>query len=437
MRTRSVFLILLLGVIPSLLRAQDAPPERWRERLRQAVARATSESPDLRAMEARISAARHRVEQADALPDPELELALKDVPPSDLSLTRDDFTMQMVAARQRFPGPGKRAGARKVTEAALASVTFEHARHLLAVEADVVDSYFRLAVLDRQIEIAERTRRRFEDAAESARERYRVGKGPQADALRASLEKTSVDERLSSLKAERRGETARFNILQFLPGQTPQPMVQPGEIAAADVAALAPVAELLKRAEEESPSITAAQAEIRRAEAEVDLARLERRIDWTVMTYYSHRRKFEDLIGASVSFSLPFTHPVRLARKEAEKRAELGGARADLDMAKNALRLGVEMAHAELQKNLEQARLYRDSILPQAEINYRAAREAYAVGQVDFLTLIRAATDWDMYETAFVERSAGIARALAALQKASGLPLIETVVHFEGKRHEK
>jgi outer membrane protein TolC len=91
---------------------------------------------------------------------------------------------------------------------------------------------------------------------------------------------------------------------------------------------------------------------------------------------------------------------------------------------RNSLRRDINQAFAELERNRDQARLYRDSILPQAEINYRAASEAYAVGAIDFLTYVRSATDLDMYESESAERQAGVGRALAMLQKVSGIPLI-------------
>jgi outer membrane protein TolC len=105
--------------------------------------------------------------------------------------------------------------------------------------------------------------------------------------------------------------------------------------------------------------------------------------------------------------------------------AELSSARADLESVRNQLRRDVEEAAAELDRNVEQEKLYRTSILPQAETNFRAAEEAYAVGQIDFLTFERAALDLDSYESEIAARTSGIGRGIAALQKASGLPLIE------------
>jgi outer membrane protein TolC len=377
-------------------------------------------------MEARIEASRHRVIQSDALPDPELELGLKDVPVSNPSLSRDDFTMEMIAARQRFPGSGKLGAQERVAEAELEGMRAEHVRHVIETAADVADSFLRLGELDRRIAIARETRSRLSDAVTASRERYQVGKGVQADVLRANLEKTALDDRIGLLAAARRSESARFNALQNLPAEAP---VEPVELAADVEAELTkrPVGvsgELTREAESKSPAVVSASARIRRSEEELAQAKLERRPDWMLSGYYGHRVNFEDLFGVSVSFSLPWVHPRRLDERQAERQAELESERAELAAIRNSLSRDISQAFAELERNRDQARLYLESILPQAEINYRAASEAYAVGAIDFLTYVRSATDLDMYESESAERQAGVGRALAMLQKVSGIPLI-------------
>lgn len=420
--------ILVLAIV--LAAANAAPPavqsDDWVARLRAAIARAAAQNPEVASMEARIEASRQRVLQSTALPDPEIEVGIKDIPPSSLSFSRDDFTMEMVALRQRLPGFGKLPTGKRAVQAEFEGMEAEHARHVVEIGADVADSFFHLAELDRKIGILEETRRRLSDASVSARERYSVGKGAQADVLRADLEKTALDDRLASLRAARRSEAARWNALQNLP-------------AASDVAPVAfspdfeswiatgpiPSAEdLLRQAGRESPAVGAALADVRRAEERLELARLERRPDWMLMTYYGRRQKFEDLAGFTVSINLPWAHPRRLEQRRAEGQAELEAAKANLSVVRNALRRDIEQAWSELARNRDQSRLYRESILPQAEINYRGAREAYTVGGIDFLTYVRAATDLNMYEAEAVERETGVGRAVAALQKAAGLPLI-------------
>jgi len=398
-----------------------SPSEGWRARLRAAIETAVAQNPDLASMEARIAAARHRALQADALPDPEIEVGIKDVPVASPSLSRSDFTMEMVTARQTFPGLGKRETRRASAEAAAENVAALHARDSVAIAADVADAFFSLAEIDRRLNILERSRERLKGAAASATERYKVGKGAQADVLRANLETTALEDRLLSLEADRRATAARFNALQNLAADTPVPPIGPVDPAPLGRG----TAEVARQAEESSPAVAAARANLRHAEEELNLARLERRPDWMATGYYARREKFEDLTGASVSFNLPFTHPRRLDERRAEMEAEVSSARADLESVRNQLRHNVEDAAAQFERNVEQEKLYRTSILPQAETNFRAAQEAYAVGQIDFLTFERAALDLDAYETEIASRTSGIGRSVAALQKASGLPLIE------------
>jgi outer membrane protein TolC len=414
--------LIFLAVAGSVAAQEPAPQPgtEWQARLAEAIRRATAQNPRVREAEARIEAARRRVPQTTELPDPEVEIGLKDVPVRDLSLSRDDFTMEMVTGRQRLPGRGKRSAQRAVAEAGVEGAAALRAQALVEIAADTADAFFQLAETDRSLAILAETRQRLEDATAFATELYKVGKAGQSDVLQANLEKTSLDEQLSTLRAERRAQAARFNTLLGLPAGTAVPPVGPVEPESEMPAA----ADLVRRAAERSPAVAEAAAEVRRAERELDLARLEERPDWTLMGYYGRRQQFDDLIGVSASINLPWLHRRRLEERRAEKEAELAAARAGVETATNQLQGEIEIAYADLQKNLEQARLYRDSILPQAEINDRAAREAYIVGKIDFLTLLRAATSLDLYQREAAARATGIGRALAALQKASGLPLI-------------
>ncbi len=427
---RSIFSAILV-----LLTAAPTPPPEtgWRGALTAAVRRATAQNPRVREAEARVEAARHGVAHSSVLPDPEIELGLKDVPVAQPSLSRSDFTMEMITGRQRLPGRGKRSAERAAAQAGLEGAAAMQEHEVVEVAAEVADAFFQLAAVDRGLAILEESRERLAEAAASATERYKVGKAGQSDVLQASLEKTSLEEQLSSLRAERRAQAARFNTFQGLPAGEPVPAIGP---VTPDFAVPA-AAELLRQAAERSPVVAAAAAEVHRAQQELELARLESRPDWMLMGYYGRRERFEDLVGVSASISLPWAHRGRLEERRAEKEAQLAAARARVETARNQIQGDVETAYADLQKNLEQSRLYRDSILPQAEINYRAAREAYVVGKIDFLTLVRAATNLDRYRQEAAMRASGIGRALAALQKASGLPLIPGAPEEGGSHVEK
>src|ERR1039457_7210286 len=122
-------LLLLAGVQFVFLAAPPPQTGGSSSRLASAIQRAIAANPDLSAMEARIEASRQRALQADAFPDPELEVGLKDVPISSPSLSRDDFTMETVTARQSLPGLGKLASRRASAEASTANAVAMHSVH--------------------------------------------------------------------------------------------------------------------------------------------------------------------------------------------------------------------------------------------------------------------------------------------------------------------
>src|SRR5215813_13082971 len=118
---------LAAGMAAGTVRAEG--PE-WERRLEEAVSRAVAGNPSIAEMEYRIEAARHRTGQARALPDPEIEVGVQDVPPSDFSFTRDDFTMTKVTARQTFPAAGKRPAREREAGAAADVAAAEHLVHV-------------------------------------------------------------------------------------------------------------------------------------------------------------------------------------------------------------------------------------------------------------------------------------------------------------------
>src|SRR4029077_17035738 len=170
---RSILTTLLIGLAAAGAEAQSPPgpaptppsATAWREVLEAAVRRAPAHTPRAREAEARAEAARYRVAQASAPPDPEVELGLKDAPVSHPSLTRDDFTMEMVIARQRLPGRGKREAEDAAAEADVEGAPGMREREAVEIAADPADAFFQLAAIDRGLALLADARRRLEGAA--------------------------------------------------------------------------------------------------------------------------------------------------------------------------------------------------------------------------------------------------------------------------------
>jgi outer membrane protein, heavy metal efflux system len=394
-------------------------------RLRAAVERALAGNPEISEMELRIEAAKQKVPQSLALPDARLVAGAINVPVPDVSFGREDMTMKMVSLEQMVPASGKRRAAAGVATAEVEMAEAMHAAHVNRLVADVADAYYEVAELDARLAIARRSLDRLGRVSESVRSRYRVGQGTLPDALLAGVEETKLRDRIRALEADRASAAARLNTLQ---GVHPEEDVPPIVLSASPAEATVPDRAALAAALGRSPDVLQAEADIRRAERELEGARLERRPDLTFMASYGERQRRDDMIGATVAINLPFLQRRRISARVAEKDAELGAARKRLESVRLRLSREIEEAAIAIRREADRAALYRSTILTQDRTAAEAAEQAYAVGRIDFQTYVRAVLAVDEDEAEAVMRETALPRARARLLAAGGIPL-EGVSH--------
>lgn len=416
--------IVLSVALPFALSAEAMDP-----RLRTAIERALARNPELEEMELRIEAARSRVPQARALPDPTLTVGAVNVPVPSFSLGGDDMTMKMASLEQMVPAPGKRRADSAVADAEVEIAQAMHAEHVNRLVSEVVDSFFEIGELDARLGIARRSLDRATTLSEAARGRYRVGLAPLADPLLAAVEESKFRDRIRFLEGDRAVAAARFNTLQNLPATEE---VAPVALPASDRSGLEVSA--VRAAIERSPAILQAQAEVRRAERDLDRARLDRRPDLKFMTSYGERQRRDDMVGATVGIDLPFVQTKRVSARIAEKEAEVGAAKKKLETVRLGVVREVEEAVIALARDTDRAALYRDTILTQGRTAAEAAEQAYAVGKIDFPNYVRAVLAVDEDEAEAVMREAAMPRARARLQAATGFLFFEYRLHEEGLR---
>jgi outer membrane protein, heavy metal efflux system len=395
-------------------------------RLRSAIEQALARNPEIQEMELRIEAARNRIPQASALPNPTVSVGAVNVPVPSFSFGRDDMTMKMASVEQMVPAPGKRRAAEAVATAEVEIARAMHTEHVNRLVSEVVDSYFEISELDARLAIARRSLNRATGVSASARGRYRVGLAAIPDPLLAAVEETKFRDRIRTLEADRALAVARFNTLQNLPANAEVPPV-----ALASVDRSIPEAAAVRAGIEKSPAILQAQAEVRRAERELDRARLERRPDLKFMTSYGERQRRDDMVGATVGIDLPFFQPKRVSARVAEKQAELDAAKKKVESVRLGLSREVEGALIAIARDAERAALYRDTILTQDRTAAEAAEQAYAVGKIDFQTYVRAVLAVDEDESEAIMREVALSRTRARLQAATGFPFFEYSPHEE------
>ena len=411
----------IASLMPLFPASAAEPPD---PRLRAAIERALAQNPELQEMELRIEAARNRIPQARALPDPTLTIGAVNVPVPSFSFGRDDMTMKMASLEQTVPAPGKRRAAAALANADVEIARAMHAEHVNRLVSDVVNSFFEIAELDARLSIVRHSLDRAARVAEFARNRYRVGQGALPDPLLAAVEETRFRDRIRALEGDRAVAAARFNTLQNRSADESVPTIP---LPSTDRSL--PDAGSIHAAIENSPAILQAQAEVLRAERDLDRARLDRRPDLTFMTSYGERQRRDDMIGATVGVNLPFFQAKRVSARVAEKQAELGAAKQKVESVRLGLSREVEEALITLARDADRAALYRDTILTQDRTAAEAAEQTYAVGKIDFQTYVRAVLAVDEDEAGAVTREAALPKARARLQAATGFPFFEYRVH--------
>ena len=400
------------GAIVSPSRAQEGDTLR----LADAVDVARAANPMLRAARLRADAARARVPQLGAPPDPVVSLGLRNRPLDGFGAS-ERMTANTLQIQQRLPWPGA-LGFAETRAAHLAG-----AEELAALDAEaalvqrVKAVYFALAFEDRALDIMRDTRDLLREFLDVSNTLYAVGAGLQNDVLQAQVAVATMTEDITAAEQTRLARAARLNALL---GREPERHV--GGLQLPGVGEPLPsLAALMSQATERRPALRAARARVQAAEAAYRAARRGLYPDLVVGADYAQRPRFADMLSLSVGVSIPLWAGARqlpmrdeaLARRAAEEAAEID--------VRNETFARIAEARAESDRALRLHDLYATSILPQARAAVESSLSAYRVGEVDFMTLVQSELTVHRYEIERVRLTAAYHTAAAEIEALLGI----------------
>lgn len=365
---------------------------------------AETQAPELRGREASIDAATSASIAADRLPDPKLDLALKDFPvtgPDTGHFNRDDFTMQVVGVSQDFPNPAKRRAraARAQADVGLAradeAVATQDVR--LATALSWVDLFYakkrlkELDLLESDLDALQAT-----VSARLASDTARPAQALEPEQLRAE-----VQDRRSALAAEvarARAQLARFtgDAAADTIGNPPPPIID--EIA-------------LRAGIDSLPRLRALDARTLAADAETGLARADKHPDWSVSAAYGRREpNFGDLVTLGVTIDLPLFAKKRQDPKIAARASEATRVRLDREAAKRDIAAALEADLADHRMHHEQLGNALSRLVPLAKKRAELDLASYAAGKLDLGTALLSTLAFAEAEVDLLAREAEVAR---------------------------
>lgn len=379
-----------------------------------ALDRAAENAPSLRAREASVSAARSAAIASDRLPDPTLDVMLRDFPvtgPDAFALNRDDFTATQIGVAQQFINPAKRHARLGRAEAdigvAEADAAVEARTVRLATALAWIDLYYaqkRLARLS-LLEVSLR------DLQGTVTARLASGSARPSQAFEPDQLRAQIADRQAGVLAER--ARARAQLTRYTGDPDPQAAGDPPSLDIDETG--------LRTQLDQLPALRALDAWTTAADADVRLAEANRRPDWRVGAAYARREPaFGDLVTVTVSIDLPLFGGKRQQPRIAAAGDLAAGARLDREAAQRewAAQLDGDLAgHAMHHSRLTNS---RDNLVPLAKRRGELDLVSYRAGRLDLGTALLSALALAEAEVDLLDREAEVARDAVRINMTYG-----------------
>jgi outer membrane protein TolC len=231
------------------------------------------------------------------------------------------------------------------------------------------------------------------------------GRNTAAEALGAQSLVAALDERILSLQQE--AEMQRAELARWIGPDADLPLA-----AIPMNRELEHSADALVAAVPEHAPLAPLIARLDAAKTDVELARAEKRPDWSAEIVYAKRGPdFSDMVSLEFRVGLPLFPKHRQNPKIAEKLATVRAQEAERDSEVRMHTAEVRAAVAQWRLGRERLEHYAKEILPLARDRSRAALASYSSGRGDLRTAIDALTEEINAQLEDVQLQGSVARA--------------------------
>lgn len=372
-------------------------------------------------MRREFDAARARVPQQKALPDPEVMFGNNTQGnPLPFAGLKGDFSETYFGASQTLPWFGIRRLRGQVASAQAEAKFQEYAVAVRRVTAEVKAAYYDLYYVQRALAVLTRDKDILDKMAQVAEARYDVGKAQQVDVINARVEITELVHRQGELEIKQETALAQLNNLLFREQETPIGALAPVRMSPEPP----PLEELARVAEENAPELAQQRRLIDASNRAVRLAERESKYPEVGLNFtYHNRPSFQDYYTYGVTLRLPLYAATKQRYAIEEQTANLASARARLASNQSLVRSRLREARERARIMARQIRLHEQGLIPQATLALESSLSAYQVGQVEFLTLLTALKRALDYETQYYQLVSDYQRALADIERYTGVEL--------------
>lgn len=341
---------------------------------------------------------------AGTLPDPTVSLGVANLPIDSLDFGQEGMTQVKVGVTQMFPR-GKTLSLRQEKLLELSQIQ-PLARDVRKAQVSVMVAHLWLEIYRNQktISLIEQDRGLFEHLVDVAQSSYTTASGRtrQQDLVRAQLELTRLEDRLTMLRQKREAQLARLG--EWLSDTTYDLGINAPETLGTghlnvDLEAMAEPVQKMRQLTQiltAHPRIRSIEQKIRASASDVELANQSYKPQWGVNASYGYRdadpmgNDRSDFFSVGVIFDVPLFTGKRQDKQVQAAKAEHEAIKTERALALRQLRSEFETAEAHYRGFLDRQRLYSSRLLREMSEQAEASLTAYTHDDGDFAEVVRA-----------------------------------------------
>jgi cobalt-zinc-cadmium efflux system outer membrane protein len=380
---------------------------------------------ELRAALQMIAQAEGRLHQAGLRPNPIVETNYQKA----ITSPDNNFT---IGAELPLELAGRRSARVAVAERELEMRKAEAADFERKLTAEVRARYADVLAADRNLRLLEDLLRLSQESHRLVRARVELGKS-------APLEQNTLLVELNRIRAARAQDLGKVEVaLLDLKRTIGMPPEQPLQLNNGFEMELKPpaLADAIRDALASRPDLAAARAAESLAQAQIEQARVEGKVDASIFANYQRmnfgfsERGFDNQgslvpvtgIFHNATFGVRFTLPIKNKNQGAIEAAVAiaEGARQRREFGEIAVRDEVASAYARLGRAGEALALYRDGVVNQATRNLDVIRQTYSLGQRSLIDYIAEQRRYKDIEMGYTELLKEYLDSMTGLQAAIG-----------------
>ena len=383
--------------------------------LAEAIATAQHNDPWIEGSELRQQAVAARAVVAGTLPDPTVDLAFANLPTDTFDFDQEAMTQFKVGVVQTFPRGDSRALGQRRLNLLGEQFPYQRDERRARLAVAVTEVWLEAWRARESIRLIEEDRQLFEHLVDVAQSSYAtaVGRTRQQDLVRAQLELTRLEDRLSVLYEQletsraQLGEWLRENPATAVSGQAlwqdysavqlsrqlPDLRLQHPELyRGGALAAPGEIAALVS----DHPALLGIDRRIDASQVDVELARQKYRPEWKLNASYGYRESGPmgqarpDFFSVGVAFDVPLFTSRRQDKQLQSAIADSEAMRTEKMLALRKMVANFETRYARLQRLEQRQQLYRSRLLLEMAEQAEASLTAYTRDDGDFAEVVRA-----------------------------------------------